>query len=57
MVKIPDDTNKTKRELVRELEKIDREGGFIPLSKLFGSLKLKRSSQEMKDEGRKGWKI
>ena len=25
--------------------------------KLFGSLKLKRSSQEMKDEARRGWDI
>ncbi len=25
------------------------------LMKLFGSLKLKRTAQEMKDEGRKGW--
>ena len=25
--------------------------------KLFGSIKLKRSSQEMKDEAREGWDI
>ena len=37
---IPNDTNKTKEELIIELEKIDKKGKFIPFNRLLEKFNL-----------------
>lgn len=44
MDKIPDDTNKTKEELIIELEKIDKKGGFKSFDKLLEGFGLTKGN-------------
>ena len=44
MDNIPNDTNKTKKELLRELEGIDKREKFIPFDKLLEKFNLTKGN-------------